>query len=56
MSEKRRVAITGVGVVSPVGTGRDAFWKGLHAPQPEGERRANDFDPKNFYDEPKEEA
>lgn len=53
MSEKRRVAITGVGVVSPVGTGCDAFWKGLHAPQPEGERRANDFDPKDFYDEPK---
>lgn len=53
MSEKRRVAITGVGVVSPVGTGCDAFWKGLHAPQPEGERRAHDFDPKNFYDEPK---
>lgn len=53
MSKKRRVAITGVGVVSPVGTGRDAFWKGLHAPQPEGERRAHDFDPKNFYDEPK---
>lgn len=53
MSEKRRVAITGVGVVSPVGTGRDAFWKGLHAPQPEGERRAYDFDPKNYYDEPK---
>ncbi|MFK7897135.1 MAG: beta-ketoacyl synthase [Myxococcota bacterium] len=53
MSEKRRVAITGVGVVSPVGTGRDAFWKGLNAPQPEGERRAHDFDPKDFYKEPK---
>ncbi len=53
MSEKRRVAITGIGVISPVGTGRDAFWKGLLAPQPEGERRAHDFDPKNYYDEPK---
>jgi 3-oxoacyl-[acyl-carrier-protein] synthase II len=27
----RRVAITGVGPVSPVGTGRDAFWAGLRA-------------------------
>ncbi len=25
----RRVAITGIGVVSPVGTGKDAFWRGL---------------------------
>ena len=25
----RRVAITGFGIVSPVGVGRGAFWKGL---------------------------
>ncbi|MEE8164476.1 MAG: beta-ketoacyl synthase N-terminal-like domain-containing protein, partial [Myxococcota bacterium] len=37
MSEKRRVAVTGIGVVSPVGIGREAFWDGLLAPQPLGE-------------------
>lgn len=49
----RRVAITGVGVVSPVGVGRDAFWRGLLAPQPTGERRVHDFDPTIAYDDPK---
>ena len=27
----RRVAITGIGIVSPVGIGRDAFWSSLIA-------------------------
>ncbi len=53
MSEKRRVAITGIGVISPVGIGAEAFWQGLLAPQPTGERRVHDFDPKAFYDDPK---
>lgn len=53
MSAKRRVAVTGMGVVSPVGLGRDAYWQGLLAPQPEGERRAHDFDPSRCYDDPK---
>lgn len=53
MSEKRRVAITGAGVVSPVGIGREAYWQGLLSPQPAGERRAHDFEPQDFYDEPK---
>ena len=53
MSEKRRVAITGTGVVSPVGIGREAYWQGLLSPQPTEERRAHDFEPKDFYDEPK---
>jgi 3-oxoacyl-[acyl-carrier-protein] synthase II len=53
MAEKRRVAITGIGIVSPVGIGQEAYWQGLLAPQPSGERRANDFDPKNCYAEPK---
>ena len=26
---KRRVVVTGLGVVSPIGTGKDAFWQGL---------------------------
>jgi 3-oxoacyl-[acyl-carrier-protein] synthase II len=54
-AEKRRVAITGAGVVSPVGIGREAFWQGLLSPQPENpERRASDFDPTTCYDDPKQ--
>ncbi len=49
----RRVAITGLGVVSPVGVGQDAFWEGLLRPQPTGERRVHDFDPSQAYDDPK---
>ena len=54
MSERRRVAIVGLGVVSCAGTGLDAFWQGLNAAPPEGERRVHDFDPLPFYDNPKE--
>ena len=53
MTEKRRVAITGLGVVSPVGVGAEAYWQGLLSPQPEGERRVQDFDPSDYYDDPK---
>jgi len=49
----RRVAITGLGVVSPVGVGQDAFWQGLLRPQPSGERRVHDFDPALAYADPK---
>ena len=54
MSERRRVAIVGLGVVSCAGTGLEAFWQGLNAPAPEGERRIHDFDPLAYYDNPKE--
>lgn len=41
----RRVVITGLGVVSPAGTGLEAFWAGLREiPQPLVERRVADFD------------
>jgi 3-oxoacyl-[acyl-carrier-protein] synthase II len=41
----RRVAITGLGVVSCCGIGTDALWTGLNGPAPTGERRVPDFDP-----------
>jgi 3-oxoacyl-[acyl-carrier-protein] synthase II len=50
---RRRVAVTGLGVVSACGIGKDAFWAGLLADPPEGLRRIHDFDPANYYDNPK---
>lgn len=49
----RRVAVTGIGVVSPVGIGREEFWRGLLAPQVHAQTRAADFDPNTCYDDPK---
>jgi 3-oxoacyl-[acyl-carrier-protein] synthase II len=55
VTDRRRVAVTGIGVVSPVGIGRDAFWKGLLSPQPaSAERAVSDFDPAPYFDNPKE--
>jgi 3-oxoacyl-[acyl-carrier-protein] synthase II len=54
VSEKRRVAIVGLGVVSCAGTGLETFWEGLNSAAPEGERRVHDFDPLEYYDNPKE--
>jgi len=50
----RRVAVTGLGVLSSCGTGVDAFWAGLHGAAPEGERRVRDFDAATVFDNPKE--
>ncbi len=44
----RRVAITGVGVVSCCGIGADALWTGLNGAPPSGERRVPDFDPERW--------
>ncbi|HLJ61677.1 MAG TPA: beta-ketoacyl-ACP synthase II [bacterium] len=43
----RRVAVTGVGVVSPIGTGKDAFWNALMEGR-SGVRRIVSFDPTPF--------
>ncbi len=43
----KRVAITGIGVVSPIGTGRDAFWSSLMEGR-SGVRRISAFDPAPF--------
>ncbi len=50
----RRVAVTGVGVLSSCGTGREDFWAGINGPAPDGERRLHDFDPASVFDNPKE--
>lgn len=51
---RRRVAVTGVGVVAACGVGADAFWEGLLSPQPEGPRRVHDFDPAPYFANVKE--
>ena len=50
----RRVAVTGIGIVSPCGIGREAFWEGLCSPAPEGIRAVHDFDPLPHFANPKE--
>ncbi len=45
----RRVAITGLGVVSCCGVGTEALWSGLNGPPPVGERRVPDFDPERWF-------
>ena len=51
---RRRVAVTGLGVVSTCGVGTDAFWDGLCGPAPEGDRLVPDFDPSSWFENPKE--
>ena len=46
MSDKR-VVITGLGVVSPIGMGREEYWSGL-CDQRQGVRRIEAFDPSEF--------
>jgi 3-oxoacyl-[acyl-carrier-protein] synthase II len=43
----RRVWITGIGVISPIGTGVDAFWAGVHRAE-SPVRRIDRFDPTPF--------
>ncbi len=51
---RRRVAITATGVVAKAGTGMDAFWEGLCSTPDDGMRRIDDFDPAQYFDNPKE--
>ncbi|HEV8663259.1 MAG TPA: beta-ketoacyl synthase N-terminal-like domain-containing protein, partial [Candidatus Methylomirabilis sp.] len=44
---KRRVAVTGFGVVSPIGVGGEAFWDALKAGK-SGAGRITRFDPVGF--------
>jgi 3-oxoacyl-[acyl-carrier-protein] synthase II len=51
---RRRVAVTGAGVVAACGIGKDAFWEGLLSPAPEGLRRVHDWDPTPHFANAKE--
>jgi 3-oxoacyl-[acyl-carrier-protein] synthase II len=44
------VVVTGLGVVSCCGIGKDAFFAGLNGPAPEGEHRVMGFDPSLWFD------
>src|SRR5213592_2001378 len=44
---KRRVVITGIGPITPIGTSRDAFWSGLQQ-QKSAVRSISRFDPSEF--------
>jgi 3-oxoacyl-[acyl-carrier-protein] synthase II len=56
MSLRRRVAITGYGVVAPCGIGKAAYWQGLlgHGLDDRKTSMVADWDPLPFYDSPKE--
>jgi 3-oxoacyl-[acyl-carrier-protein] synthase II len=43
-----------MGVVAPCGIGVEAYWNGLLAPAPDGERRVSDFTPEAYFDSPKD--
>ena len=51
---RRRVAVTGLGVVSAAGIGADAYFEGLCSPAPVGDRRVTGFDPNAHFESPKE--
>ncbi len=52
----RRVAITGFGVATPCGIGKDAYWQGLLGPAITGTKnyQFTDWDPMPYYDSPKD--
>lgn len=54
--QRRRVAVTGVGVVAPCGIGREAFFDGLCGPAPEPftDRTVGELDLEPHFSSPKE--
>ncbi len=50
----RKVVVTGLGVVASCGIGSEDFWKGLCQPPATGERRVQNFDPSEYFDNPKD--
>ena len=46
----RRVVVTGLGVISCIGSDLDSFYKGLCAAAPERERRVEDFSAETYMD------
>ena len=51
----RRVVVTGYGVISPCGLGKDAFWEGLLGPNLTGGSQARiSWDPLPFFENAKE--
>jgi 3-oxoacyl-[acyl-carrier-protein] synthase II len=46
--------VTGMGVVAPCGIGVDAYWQGLLAEAPVGERRVLDFVAEDYFESPKD--
>ncbi len=51
---RRRVVVTGMGVVAPCGIGLEAYWEGLlRTPEP-GIRRIEGFDASPYFDNPKD--
>ena len=56
MAMRRRVAITGYGVVAPCGLGKAAFWQGLLGPGITDRKTTEleGWDPLPYFDNPKE--
>ena len=53
--QRRRVAVTGLGVVAHCGIGVEAFWSGLLTSNPgDASRRVVDFDPAPYFENAKE--
>src|SRR5436305_1220616 len=49
-TDNRTVAVTGIGVVTCCGIGKQAFWDGLCSAPPVGrERRVEGFDPSPYF-------
>ncbi|MFN0090844.1 MAG: beta-ketoacyl-ACP synthase II [Acidimicrobiales bacterium] len=52
--DRRRVVVTGLGVVAACGMGRQAYWAGLNTVPKDGVRRIEQFEPERYFDSPKD--